>query len=370
MTLNAERGRVSRRTLLAAAVIAVTAGAIGLAIRRLRLTGYNALAGLPHGAPEALAHKGEMPYRAFGATGLEVSEVGFGAWAIGGKAYGAVDRQDVLRALARAEELGCNLIDTAMVYGDSESVLGQFLQGRRDHWIIATKYSYQPAGMTATLEQQLTRLGTDVIDFYQLHAPPEHPELYDELYALKKAGKVRFVGVSLYSARDIDKVIDDTMLDGVQVPFSLLDPDPFLLRVARLRQSHLGVLVRSTLKEGFLAGKFKRDATFPSVDDQRHSWSPAQIARTVDEVERFRFLEAEAGSMARAAVAYPLSYPEVSSVLLGTKTAAQAQSNFGEIPGARLSTAALQRVLALQDELDLGNRRSPRNLVRRVLGRF
>jgi aryl-alcohol dehydrogenase-like predicted oxidoreductase len=74
--------------------------------------------------------------------------------------------------------------------------------------------------------------------------------------------------------------------------------------------------------------------------------------------------------MVRAAVAYPLSFPEVSAVLLGTKTAAQAESNFGEIPGARLSTASLRRVLALQDELDLGYRRRLRSLAKRVLGRF
>src|SRR5262249_10601141 len=150
----------------------------------------------------------------------------------------------------------------AAVYGDSEEVLGQFLQDRRSRWIVATKYSYQPAGMAATLEAQLRRLATDVVDFYQLHSPPEqeHVEhVYEELYRLKKAGKVRFVGVSLYSAHDIDQVIEQPLIDGIQVKFSLLDPDPFLQRVARLRQSRLAVLIRSTLKEGFLTGKFKRD---------------------------------------------------------------------------------------------------------------
>lgn len=336
----------------------------------MRRTSYDVLSGLPASAPETVASSGSMPYRRFGATGLRVSEVGFGAWAIGGKAYGAVDRQDSLRALARAEELGCNLVDTAMVYGDSEVVLGEFLRGRRSRWIVATKYSGQAAGMTATLDQQLARLGTDFVDFYQLHWVPEDQRVFDELYELKRVGKVRFVGVSLYSANDIDYVIDHSMIDGVQLRFSLLDPDPFLTRIARLRQSGLAVLIRSTLKEGFLTGKFKRDATFPAADDQRHGWSAAQIAKTVDDVERFRFLESEARSMVRAAVAYPLSFPEVSTVLLGTKTVAQAESNFGEIPGARLSTANLRRVLALQDELDLGDRRSLKSLVKRVLGRF
>jgi myo-inositol catabolism protein IolS len=346
----------------------VAAGVLGRTWQQLRRLRYDPRTELPASAPEVVKRVGAMPYRRFGATGLQVSEIGFGAWAIGGTAYGAVDRSDSLRALARAEELGCNLVDTAMVYGDSELVLGEFLRGRRSRWIVATKYSFQPAGMTATLEAQLRRLGTDVIDFYQLHALPEDPRLYEELYGLRKAGKVRFVGASIYSARDIDYVLDHTRLDGVQLPFSLLEPDPFLLRVGRLRHSSLAVLIRSTLKEGFLSGKFRRNATFPDPNDQRHRWSAARIARTVDQVERFRFLAAEAGSLLRAAVAYPLCYPEVSAVLLGTKTAAQAQSNFLELPGARLSAATLREILALQDQMDAGGRRSLRALARRVLG--
>jgi len=350
-------------------VALLTAGAIAGAWRRLQQAPYDPAAGIPSKEPEVLRLVGTMPYRRFGATGLEVSEVGFGAWAIGGTSYGAVDRPESLRALARAEELGCNFVDTAMIYGDSELVLGEFLRGRRSRWNIATKYSYQPAGMTATLEQQLTRLGTDAIDFYQLHWPPKDQGVYEELYRLKKAGKVRFVGLSLYSPGDIDQVIDHTMLDGVQVPFSLLDPDPFLLRVARLRHSGLAVLIRSALKEGFLTGKFKRDATFPDPHDVRHFLSPAEVATTVDQVERLRFLEADAGSMVRAAIAYPLSFPEVSTVLAGTKTAAQAESNFGRIPGARLSTANLRRIVAIQDELDAGHRRGLKAFAKRLLGR-
>jgi len=365
---------MARRTLLIGGGVVglaglVAAGAIGQAWRRLQRTSYDPDSALPATPPETVALVGAMPYRRFGATGLTVSEVSFGAWAIGGKAYGAVDRQDALRALARAQELGCNLVDTAMWYGDSELVLGEFLRGRRSRWIVASKYSYQPAGMVATLEEQLRRLGTDVIDFYQLHWPPPDRGAYEELYRLKKAGKVRFVGMSVYSAHDIDQLIDHEMLDGVQLPFSLLDPDPFLLRVARLRQSGLAVLIRSALKEGFLTGKFKRDATFPDPNDQRHGWSAGQIARTVDEVERLRFLEADAGSMVRAAVAYPLSFPEVSTVLLGTKTAAQADGNFSQLPGARLSTPSLRRILAVQDELDADGRRSLRALARRLVGR-
>jgi myo-inositol catabolism protein IolS len=348
--------------------VALTFGGAA-AWRRLQPVRYDFDSGLPSGEPGVTKRVGTMPYRRFGATGLEVSEVGFGAWAIGGTAYGTVDRQESLRALACAEESGCNLVDTAMIYGDSELALGEFLRGRRSRWIVATKYTYQPGGMTATLEEQLTRLGTDTIDFYQLHWPSRDQGVYDELYRLKKAGKVRFVGASLYSSRDIDQVIDHSLLDGVQVPFSLLDPDPFLLRVDRLRRSGLAVLIRSTLKEGFLTGKFKRDAAFPDPHDMRHYWNAQQIATTVAQVERFRFLEADAGSMVRAAVGYPLSFPEVSTVLLGTKTSAQAASNFGQVPGARLSDASLHRIVPIQDELDAGHRRGLKALAKRLLGR-
>lgn len=134
-----------------------------------------------------------MTYRALGSTGARVSEVGFGAWAIGGDAYGKVERGDALRALARAESFGCNLVDTASVYGDSELVIGEFLRGRRDRWVLATKYSGQPQGMTATLENQLRRLRTEAVDLYQIHWAPRgaQEQLYEELYALKRAGKIR-----------------------------------------------------------------------------------------------------------------------------------------------------------------------------------
>jgi myo-inositol catabolism protein IolS len=370
--MNDRHPEITRRALLLGGAAAGCAGLIALALRvhELRRTSYNLSAAMPAMPPETTL-VGTMPYRRFGRTGLQVSEVGFGAWGIGGTAYGTVERTESLRALARAQELGCNFVDTAMIYGDSELVLGEFLRGRRSRWIVATKYSYQPAGMTATLEEQLRRLGTDVIDFYQLHwQPPQQPyaRFYDELYQLKKSGKVRFVGLSLYSASDIDYVIDHTTLDGVQIPFSLLDPDPFLLRMDRLRRSGLAVLIRSVLKEGFLTGKFKRNATFKDPNDQRHSWSASQIAQTVDSVERFRFLEADVGTMVRAAVAYPLSFPEVSTVLLGTKTLSQAEENFGQIPGTRLSATSLHQVAELQEQLDAGHRRTVKALVKRLLG--
>src|SRR5512134_3808603 len=186
-----------------------------------------------------------MRYRAFGRTGLQVSEVGFGGWGIGGGSYGAVDRAEALRALALAEELGCNIIDTAGVYGESEAIVGEFLAGRRDRWIVATKYSGQDAGLVRTVEEQLTRLRLETIDFYQLHwAPRDRDDLYRDLQRLKSEGKVRFTGVSLYTAPEIDYAAGREDLDGLQVACSLLEPEPLRSRRDVLRARGMGVVVR------------------------------------------------------------------------------------------------------------------------------
>jgi myo-inositol catabolism protein IolS len=286
---------------------------------------------------------------------MKVSEVGFGAWAIGGTSYGAVDRQDSLRALAKAEEHGCNFVDTAFVYGDSELVLGEFLQGRRNRWLIATKYSGQKAGIVATLEEQLKRIRIDTIDFYQIHWCPREQDrhLYDDLYRLKASGKVRFIGVSLHNAGDIDYVLDHTDLDGFQVAFSLLDPDPYLAKLERVRDEKIGVIIRSCLNSGFLTGKYTKDSIFSDQHDQRHQWSRKDIVRTVEAAERFRFLEKEAGSMLLAAARYPLSFPETSTVIVGTRTAEQAAINFELIAANVLQSHTLDRIQSLQEEWGL-----------------
>lgn len=347
---------MNRRKLLTGVIGAAVVAGAGSWIARKRAR--EAVTWVPPGTP------GTTRLREFGKTGLKVSEVGFGSWGIGGS-YGATEKADSLNALARAEELGCNFVDSAQVYGDAEITLGEFLGGRRSKWIVATKYSGQKAGLTATIESQLQRLKTDVIDLYQLHWVPSRGDaVYDELAKIKQAGKARFIGISLYTANDIDEVLAMPGIDAFQVAMSLLDPDPFMERVRAVHDSGKAVIVRSALREGFLTGKFKRDATFPDPNDQRHSLKPEEIAALVDQVERLRFLEKEAGSMVNAAARYPLSFEEVSTVILGTKNAKQADSNFGQVPGGTLSRESLDAIRDLQVELGLGSR------VPRMLRRF
>lgn len=299
---------------------------------------------------------------------MRVSEAGFGAWAIGGSAYGRVDRSTSLSALSRAEELGCNFVDTAAVYGDSEDVLGDFLDGRRAKWLVSTKYSAQPEGVIATVESQLRRLRTDVIDFYQIHWAPRSDEqgLYDAIYRLKRDGKVRAVGVSLKTALDIDYVLRNTAIDGFQVPCNLLQPYPLVARLEEIRRRGLAVIVRSALREGFLTGKFSRGKRFSDPQDQRSKWPPEEVDRTIDNVEQFRFLEREAGSLAVAAARYPLSFPETSTVILGTKTPEQADVNFGLVSQAVLSAKALSRIGDVQARI--GARSRVRETIDRIRG--
>lgn len=293
-----------------------------------------------------------MLYRQFGNTDMRVSEVAFGSWAIGGNGYGASNRNESLCALARAEELGCNFIDTAKVYGEAERIIGDFLKGRRERWFVASKYSGQKAGIEKTLEDQLQTLKTDVIDFYQLHWAPRAQDhnLYDTLARLKKAGKIRYAGVSLYNVNDIDYVINKTTIDGFQVCLSLLDPIPFTQRLEAIADSGLGVVIRSCLKEGFLTGKFNSNVSFGDPNDQRSHWSKTRIRRTLQQVDSMRFLENASRTLMQAACAYPLSFAECSTLLIGTRNAAQANINFGVIPGLRLSTDELAQIIEAQKE--------------------
>jgi myo-inositol catabolism protein IolS len=290
-----------------------------------------------------------MRFREFGTTGMQVSEVGFGAWGIGGD-FGHIEKSDALAALSRAEELGCNFVDTAAVYGNSEEILGEFLPERRERWFVATKYSGQEMGLRALAERQLERMRLEYFDFYMIHWAPSGDDvrLYDDLYALKESGKARYVGVSLYTTKDIDYVLDHTRIDGFEIAVSLLDPQTFLARQDRIRQSGLGVIVRSSLKEGFLTGKFNPETVFTDPQDQRSRWSREKIRETAEATEHFRFLEEEVGSMTVGAARYTLSFPETSTLILGTKSAAQADINFGQVPGGVLDPHVLEKIERIQ----------------------
>lgn len=311
-----------------------------------------------------------MKYRQFGKTGLRVSELGFGAWGIGGDAYGSVTTTDALNALHEAEECGCNLIDTAMTYGHSEEIIGNFLSNRRDRWIVSTKYSGQNPDIETVVEQQLKNLNTDYIDFYQLHWAPTNSgcELYDKLEALKQAGKIRYYGVSLYSKSDIFFLLKNTKTDGFQLKLSLVDTEPFFSCRELIHDLSPGLLIRSSLREGTLTGKFNFSNKIIDSNDQRSKWTKRQWNLAIYEANKFKVLETPIKPLRLMAIAYPLSFPEVSSVLVGCKTASQVRANMNFEPGKLLSGEDQINIKNIQ--CNLGLRGGWRKYIRKMLYRF
>jgi myo-inositol catabolism protein IolS len=297
-----------------------------------------------------------MKYRTFGDTDLIISEYGFGGWGIGGQSYGPVEKAEALRALSTAQEYGCNFIDTAQVYGDSELIIGELLKHNRDNWNLSTKYSGQKDGLTRTLEKQLKVLNTDYVDFYQIHwMPPLNAPLFRELEKIKIGGKARYVGVSLYNQKDIKFAVGNNLIDGFQVACNLLEPDPYVQNIDLIKKYNKGILIRSSLKSGLLSGKYNINTHFNRSHDLRAKISSDELEKIFSQIERFKFLSKNNESLLHAAARYPLSFKETSCVLLGTKNAAQAKVNFHDIPEAQLCDADLKEIEILQKQLGLFN---------------
>jgi len=224
-----------------------------------------------------------MRTRILGRTGLKVSEIGFGAWAIGGNAhgnsYGPTDDAESIAAVRRALELGVNFIDTADVYGwgHSEEILGEALEGRRDDVHIATK------------------VGGDFthVDVYQLHNPPMEmmgdPETYEVLEALKAEHKVDHYGVSVHEPAEATLCLEVGSPEVLQLPFSLFRQEWIDEVFDAARKANVGIIAREPLGNGFLTGKIRPDARFPP-GDIRHHWPPSMVAGRAAAAERLSFL--------------------------------------------------------------------------------
>ena len=319
-----------------------------------------------------------MNQRLLGRTQLAVSEVGFGAWAIGGNrygnSYGPTDDGESIRAIHRAIDLGCNFFDTADVYGHghSEEVLGQALQGLRQKVLIATKVggnfynrdvhpllrerigqaagtpferiapdaplpvthdaNFTPSYLRFALAMSLARLRTDYIDLLQLHNPPlQHIgalETYGVLEDLKQEGLIRAYGVSVHTPEEGQAAIQSTMPDAVQVVYNLArrEVEPACLPAAR--SANVGVIAREPLANGFLAGRYMEDSTW-DASDIRSRMPHQYVVQLVALGRRVREVATRAGcTPAQLALRFALDNPVVSTVIVGTKTVAQAEENF------------------------------------------
>lgn len=312
-----------------------------------------------------------MRYRRLGRTEMQVSEVGFGAWAIGGNkhghSYGPTDNAESLRAIARAVDLGCNFFDTADLYGHglSEKLLGQALATRRQECIIATKVggdfyhgpfrkNFDGDYIRFALEKSLERLRTDYIDIYQLHNPPlmllERGANYAVMEELKQSGKIRAYGVSVHDAYEGMMAVETGKPDVIQVAYNFLRQDPREDLFTFAQEREIGLIIREPLANGMLTGKYTATTTF-AEGDMRTEWPAEFLALQARLAEQARFLATSERTLAQAALRFVLDAPEVSVVIPGIKTVAQAVENLAASEIAALSTEEHARIQAFLDDL-------------------
>jgi aryl-alcohol dehydrogenase-like predicted oxidoreductase len=295
-----------------------------------------------------------MHARPFGRTGWNVSEIGFGAWAIGG-AWGDVGEDQARDALLAALEAGTTFIDTADVYGDgrSERIIREVLkQWRGPRPIVATKAGrrlsphvadgYNRKNLESFVDRSLGELGVETLDLVQLHCPPTEvyyrPEVFDAMDALVAAGKIRFYGVSVEKVEEALKAIEYPNVVSVQIIYNIFRQRPAELFFREAKDRNVAVIARVPLASGLLTGKMDRQSTFAADDHRnfnRHGEAfdvgetfagvPYEVA--LDAVDAIRPLVPAGTSMAAFALRWILMADAVSVVIPGAKSRTQANAN-------------------------------------------
>ncbi len=318
-----------------------------------------------------------MEYRPLGQSGLKVSAIGLGTWAVGGGSWwGPTDEAEAIAAIQCAIDNGVNLIDTAPMYGfgQAETLVGRAIRGRRDRVILATKcglwwhdargspwFTYEgrvirrslrPDTIREELEASLKRLGVDYIDLYQTHwpaIPPEATPIADTmacLLDLQREGKIRAIGVSNVTCEQMDEYRAVGRLDACQPRYSMLDRRieadilPYCVRHG------IATLVYSSLEQGLLTGRIGMDRVFsPEEYRSRLPWfRPQNRGRVLAMLDHWRDLcEAYRCTLAQLVLAWTAAQPGVTVVLAGARKVAHALEN-AQAGAIRLDTLALARM--------------------------
>lgn len=316
-----------------------------------------------------------MNYRSLGRTGWRLSEIGFGAWAIGG-AWGNVDDEESLATLHAALDGGVNFFDTADVYGDgrSERLLAKLKKERQEKFYIATKAGrrlpvqttegYNRKNLTAFVHRSLKNLNTDTIDLLQLHCPPTevyyHPEVFGILDDLVKAGKLRHYGVSVEKVEEALKAIEFPNVQSVQIIFNLFRQRPAERFFAEAQKRKVGILARVPLASGLLSGKMSHVSKFAKDDhrnfnrhgeafDRGETFSGVDFETGLSAVEQLKKLVPSDASLAQFALRWILEFPAVTCAIPGAKRPAQITDNLAASDLPPLSKASLKRIGKLYD---------------------
>ena len=302
-----------------------------------------------------------MQQRLLGKTGKSVSEIGFGGWQLGSHEawQGPTDREAV-DLVREAIDLGCNFFDTSPNYGNgaSEEILGRSLRGSlRSEVVINTKFGhtvdgrsdFSPAGLIASVEGSLRRLQTDYLDSVLVHNPPfellhgDAPH-WESLSRLKQAGTIRAYGASVDTPAEVRELLATTGCEVVEVFFNLVHQgmrEVFPL----LREKGVGVIVKVPLDSGWLTGKYDAASRFAGVRDR---WSGEEIRRRAAIIADYQAMLQPGERLSSVALAFILSYPEVSTVIPGVRDRGQLQANLAA-GGTFLDETTRQRFEAYFD---------------------
>ena len=316
-----------------------------------------------------------MNYRPLGRTGWKISEISFGAWAIGGS-WGDVSDEESLAALHAALDGGVNFFDTADVYGDgrSERLFAKLKKERKEKFYIATKAGrrlpkqtvegYSRKNLTAWVNRSLKNLNTETIDLLQLHCPPTEvfyrPEVFSILDDLVKEGKLRHYGVSVEKVEEALKAIEFPNVQSVQIIFNIFRQRPAELFFAEAQKRKVGILARVPLASGMLSGKISAASKFAKDDhrnfnrhgaafDRGETFSGVDFETGLRAVSQLKKLVPINASLAQMALRWILEFPAVTCAIPGAKRPAQVLENIAASDLPPLSKATMKKIGAIYD---------------------
>ncbi len=304
-----------------------------------------------------------MEYRRFGKTELLISEIGYGAWGIGGAMWQGSKDADSIQALYRAFDLGVNFVDTALIYGDghSESLVGGVLKKRSEKIYVASKIPPKngkwPARLGTPLrdafpydyiikstETSLSNLRTDTIDIQQFHVWDDswatEKEWQDAIAKLKEDGKIRFFGVSIndHQPDNALKLAETGLVDSIQVIYNIFDQSPEKNLFPLCQKMDIGVIVRVPLDEGGLTGKINPQSIFPEGDFRNRYFRDDRKQQIFERTEKLKnLLGDEINTLSELALRFCLQHLAVSTVIPGMRTVANVEANCKVSDGVKLS---------------------------------
>lgn len=295
-----------------------------------------------------------MKYRSFGKSGEPVSEIGLGCWQLSGNAWGDIEEKNALDILSAATDAGVNFLDTADVYGTgrSESLIGKFLKSRPEsEFFVATKLGrtadlypdqYTEERVRAALEASLQRLGLEAVSLVQLHCLPEdvlrRGEIFEWLRALQKEGKIRHFGASVEDTEQAALCLDQPGLASLQIIFNIFRQTPETTILPAAREKGVAIIVRLPLASGLLSGKFTKDTHFAENDHRNfnrdgqafhvgETFSGIPFDKGVELADEMKHFVPESLTMVQMAQRWILDHDEVTVVIPGARTPAQAREN-------------------------------------------